>query len=616
MNILYLLNLGIIAEGSNSQNEEQAREERLNQSYQATAEIIFNEWLPSIGDEELTEANISAIKEAIFNALKYNTSQGLRPDVKVFVDKILETLPEAEADKASFFDTTPEEQLRAFVAWDEVKKWDETRDKTPFQKAVDGFFSFTEKVDDILSGRAMVEGYLDTFERLGYLSADSKNNIMALLENQSIGGGLLAAAMPILFMFNLIKSLMSASDIDIMKNLNAIFVPGIITPDLIQKLKWRAPLNNEVWDKLMNQNSLGKTQIGYYDMATRPLLSEEQIKTLFFRGHVTEVGAISALKSMGYVEPDAKNIIKTWTVLPGVSDILYMLGKEAFEPDQIKELGLDAEYPAEASTFAKQQGLSDDWMKKYWYAHWQLPSIEMGFEMLHRGVIDQTQLNALFKAQEIPPFWRDKLTRISYHTFTRVDTRRMHDLGLISRDEVKRSYMNEGYNDIDAEKMTMFTLDYNENNDKDISRAQVEEGLKYGLISESEARAFLSRLGYDSEQVDYIYSVVETRLELDHVKAVTSAIESAYKQYLVDENQISTELSRLGVTSQKIADYIGLWSLQRSKSQKKLTITEITQFAEKGMLDETQAREQLRIAGYSPSNIELWIEYYRLVREV
>ncbi|GAH93918.1 unnamed protein product, partial [marine sediment metagenome] len=44
--------------------------------------------------------------------------------------------------------------------------------------------------------------------------------------------------------------------------------------------------------------------------------------------------------------------------------------------------------------------------------HWSLPSPSQGFEMLHRGVIDEAELNMLLRALDIMPFWREKLTKV------------------------------------------------------------------------------------------------------------------------------------------------------------------------------------------------------------
>ncbi|GAH07016.1 unnamed protein product, partial [marine sediment metagenome] len=72
------------------------------------------------------------------------------------------------------------------------------------------------------------------------------------------------------------------------------------------------------------------------------------------------------------------------------------------------------DYPKPLETWAAKKGLSKEWSQRYWAAHWSLPSASQGFEMLHRGIINQSDLNMLLRALDVMPFWREKLTGIAY----------------------------------------------------------------------------------------------------------------------------------------------------------------------------------------------------------
>ncbi|GAH81991.1 unnamed protein product, partial [marine sediment metagenome] len=131
----------------------------------------------------------------------------------------------------------------------------------------------------------------------------------------------------------------------------------------------------------------------------------------------------------------------------------------------------------------KMQGISEYWAQKYWYAHWDTPSITQGFEMLHRGFIDRKELDDLFRTVEIPPFWRDKLTAIAFNPFTRVDVRRMHKAGVLTDDELVTAYMDVGYNADKAAKMTEFTILYNGEGNTSLTRSQILNGFTEYIIT-------------------------------------------------------------------------------------------------------------------------------------
>ncbi|GAH21078.1 unnamed protein product, partial [marine sediment metagenome] len=97
------------------------------------------------------------------------------------------------------------------------------------------------------------------------------------------------------------------------------------------------------------------------------------------------------------------------------------------------------------------------------------------------------ELSRLLKSLDIMPFWRDKLTEISYNPLTRVDVRRMYKLGVLDESEVKKSYLNIGYNENDAEKMTAFTKKYEGDTEKELTKSAIDKAFKNDIIFRRQA---------------------------------------------------------------------------------------------------------------------------------
>ena len=136
-----------------------------------------------------------------------------------------------------------------------------------------------------------------------------------------------------------------------------------------------------------------------------------------------------------------------------------------------------------------KHGFDPQWAQYYWYSHWVLPGTTQGYEMMHRGIISQGELQTLLRVSDIPSFWREKLMEMSYKPYTRVDVRRMYGLGVLDESGVKRSYLDLGYNDEKAEAMTQFTILYEAGDDadiltqyKDLTKAMVLQAFKKGMI--------------------------------------------------------------------------------------------------------------------------------------
>lgn len=190
----------------------------------------------------------------------------------------------------------------------------------------------------------------------------------------------------------------------------------------------------------------------------RIIASPSELLSWWLRDLLKETELDSELQAQGWSADDVKRQKKAAFTPPPIGDLIRMAVREVFSPQQRRELQLDADYPEALTPLARQQGISEEFARDYWAAHWQLPSIGQAFEMLHRGEIDQAGLDSFLRAADISPAWREKLTAISFRVFTRVDIRRMFRLGILSESELTRAHQDLGYDADKAAKLTRFVV--------------------------------------------------------------------------------------------------------------------------------------------------------------
>ena len=179
--------------------------------------------------------------------------------------------------------------------------------------------------------------------------------------------------------------------------------------------------------------------------------------------------------------------------IPPVADIITMAVREAFTPSIAERFGQYEDFPPEFERYAAMKGLDSEWAKRYWAAHWALPSAQQGFEMLHRGVIGEDELDLLLRAQDVMPFWRDKLTAIAYRPLTRVDVRRMYREGVLDEAEVVSAYLDAGYSEENAERMALFTVRQTLTTLSKFSSGDIVKAFTNRMISRSEAMSLLRK---------------------------------------------------------------------------------------------------------------------------
>ncbi|GAJ24991.1 unnamed protein product, partial [marine sediment metagenome] len=205
----------------------------------------------------------------------------------------------------------------------------------------------------------------------------------------------------------------------------------------------------------------------------RRLLEFADIRAIYYRENKDDIWLNTQLDKLGLDETTREDLKKIMPFYPGVGDLVRFAVREVYYPDYVSKYGLEDEYPAEYEEAARKAGLPPEQAKNYWKAHWVLPSILQGYEMLHRGVIGSEELGDLFKAVDIMPYWRERLEKISYRTFTRVDVRRMYRDNILDEAGVLRAYKDLGYDDEKALAMTEFTLAFYTADEKDLTRANI-----------------------------------------------------------------------------------------------------------------------------------------------
>ncbi len=294
--------------------------------------------------------------------------------------------------------------------------------------------------------------------------------------------------------------------------------------------------------------------------------------------------------------------------LPPVADMITMAVREAFSPEVATRFGQYEDFPEPFEDFARQKGMSQDWSKRYWAAHWNLPSPQQGFAMLHRGVIDENDLHMLLRAQDVMPFWRDKLVQIAYRPLTRVDVRRMYKEGVLDETEVLSSYLDQGYAQENAERMTEFTIKQTLSSMAKFSSTDILRAFTNGVIRRGEAASLLGKIGVKSGDVNTIIEYAEYKRDWDLTQDRIGAIGNLYRKRVYDQNQAENELGRLNLPSEQSRVLLDRWySVVREKAPVTWTKAETLKFITAGTITRNRGIMELERIGYDAEHIDAYL---------
>lgn len=232
-----------------------------------------------------------------------------------------------------------------------------------------------------------------------------------------------------------------------------------VIPDVTQSIAiW---LRNQFTDKELNERL---SWLGFNDNDIDRLKSLTEIRfdptnaIRLWRRFNTQWGKyLDDLKQQGWNDERIEALKDATKEFPSLQDVINFYAKEAFEPDMIVRYGLGDEMPPYEGTLFEQLGVPSEVASMYWYAHWIHPAFREVTEMLHRGLITDEDVYQWYRVVEIPPYWRDKLTTLSWDLPNRIELRMMARYGLVDKsflvEQLGMVGLHEEYRDVAADMM-------------------------------------------------------------------------------------------------------------------------------------------------------------------
>jgi Ca2+-binding EF-hand superfamily protein len=371
-----------------------------------------------------------------------------------------------------------------------------------------------------------------------------------------------------------------------------------IEPEMFKNTMAKLGFNSE-W-----QNILTKLTAQY------PVI-DEYIK-LFRRGEIPATRLWERGAREGFDKQALDELLKATEYFPQPQDLIRFAIREVYTPDIVSKFGMFEDLPQQYLNEASKAGLPEEQAKNYWAAHWQLPSPLMGFDMFHRRIIDQTELEQLLKALDVMPFWREKLVQLSYNPLTRVDVRRMYELGVLNLEEVYNAYLDDGYSPVNAERLTKFTELYYNDEIEGITRAQIMNGFVEGILSLDEMIEWLKQLG-ESEEVRAFHAqqaiYEKTIKDINYKK---NAYTEQYRLGMLDLNQVRSELFKEGLPSTYVENVINDLILDKASKASIPTKSDANDWMGKGLINENEYVNILRRLGYNDKDITLYLAEYAI----
>ena len=233
--------------------------------------------------------------------------------------------------------------------------------------------------------------------------------------------------------------------------------------------------------------------------------------------------------------------------------------------------------------------------------------------MMHRKVITPEDLGLLLRAQDVMPFWRERIIQVAFNPLTRVDVRRMHRLGLLDVEELQARYEDLGFAPENAAMMVKFTEAFNAEEPPEV--ASELEGLTRstilglfddGVFTEAETERALLDLGISEAATSLFISQRQLEQERkDRTTQINTIIKLAGGGH-IDLDQAQDSLAGLGLTDTEIKLAVQRILRARGSRDRLPTLAQLNKMLASDIVTPQQWESAMAGLGYS----DVWIERY------
>lgn len=399
----------------------------------------------------------------------------------------------------------------------------------------------------------------------------------------------------------------------IQQEVNRSVRPGLLgPPDLADGVK-RGIIPRAYMADQLAQGGYTDQQTAYLIELSDRIQPAGELLLFWLRGLMSEAELDAELRGQGTKEADIGRLKSAAFWIPPVGDLIRFAVRETYTPSTRAEYGLDQDFPEGILPPLRQQGVSEEYARHYWAAHWELPSLTQGYEMLHRGVITEEQLFGLMRAQDVMPAWRQRLAEISYSPLTRVDVQRMYKLKVLTREEVVKAYKDLGYNQVNAERLADFVvaLDEADTSDDpkelaDLGRTTILGLMEDGAITEEQAGVALIGYGFTPDAAEILVRARLLDMQRAERKETAQTIVDMVTAGQMEGDRARTLLAGLGYSVMELSRWLTKVTREEEKRLQLPSKADLDKMFKAGIIDLAVYSEAMRRHGYE----DVWIARY------
>jgi Holliday junction resolvasome RuvABC DNA-binding subunit len=200
-----------------------------------------------------------------------------------------------------------------------------------------------------------------------------------------------------------------------------------------------------------------------------------------------------------------------------------------------------------------------------------------------------------------------KVLALSYRNLSESQVQELYENGLISTSDAVKYLRAMGYSPMDISYVMKLWDVERMREQKSVMLSTARSAFEKGLISESKFRDILKDLKFSAEAIDIEVRLIRAKASQQQADLTVSQIKEAFQKGVIGEPEARKSLLDMGYSTDEVSVLIDTWKAESKPQVLRLNRTSILEAMSAGVIDETTARNKLRELGYTPEDIDILI---------
>jgi len=352
--------------------------------------------------------------------------------------------------------------------------------------------------------------------------------------------------------------------------------------------------------------------------AARSKLSAGELTALWRRKEITREQLADQVRKLGFIREEDKAFAKLSEAVPPVPELIRMMVRDVEDKQIVQRFKLDADFnkkwTGRVKEWGEYQGISEEYARNEWRAHWEIPSPTQMFTMFQRlrnrpagdpERVTRSDMVLALQQQDIPQFWIDKFLAITFRPIPLRNLRQAFASGAIDKEGLRDGLKDVGFGDGPADDLT----------EAEVRRKQVAFRSHWAVkaavdaeVSISQALAELEGDGASQEDLTVLDDWIKVQAQLKTKQICIPQISRQFLSGQINAGELTVRLSAIGLEPQQVQLLEARLDCQQKTADRDLTKAEILRLLSEGIIDESEAIQRLRNLGFDAVDAQLLLQ--------